>query len=156
VYRTAVGKYAAQIRHSERTSWLGTFDTAEDAARAYDAEAVKLHDTRAVTNFEQPSEDKDITAEKMAVKEEESSMDLLNDFPEMPAVDFLSHSFMSGERLDDMWAGLPSAERQVDDLWADLPPVERQLDDLWAGLPPAERQLVDDFIKDTDLSDIAP
>jgi hypothetical protein len=74
----------------------------------------------------------------------------------MPAVDFLSDSFMSGERLDDMWAGLPSAERQLDDLWADLPPVERQLDDLWAGLPPAERQLVDDFIKDTDLSDVAP
>jgi hypothetical protein len=160
VYRTLNGRYAAQIRHTKRRSWLGTFDAAEDAARAYDAEAVKLHGTRAVTNFKQPSEDedttaetmavnkvessmdKDTTADTMAVKKEQSSMDLLNGFPEMPAVDFLSYSFMSGAQLDDLWAGLP--------------PAEQQLDVLWAGLPPAERHIVDDFFKDMVFSDAAP
>jgi hypothetical protein len=164
VYRTVNGKYAAQVRHSKTRSWLGTFDAAEDAARAYDAEAVKLHGARAVTNFKQPSEDDDTTAETMAVKKEEPSMDmdkdttaetmavkkeqssmymdLLNDFSEMPAVDFLSHSFISGAQLDDLWAGLP--------------PAEQQLDVLWAGLPPAERHLVDDFFKDVVFSDAAP
>ena len=70
----------------------------------------------------------DAAAETMAEKGEESSMDLLNDFQEMPALDFLSDSFISGA----------------------------QLADLWADLPPAEGQLVDEFLKDTDLSDVAP
>ena len=31
--------------------WIGTFDTAADAARAYDAEARRIHGTKARTNF---------------------------------------------------------------------------------------------------------
>jgi hypothetical protein len=46
----------------------------------------------------------------------------------MPALDFLLHSFPSGAQGDDPFA----------------------------DLPPAERQIVDDFLKDTDLSDVGP
>ncbi|KAH1036563.1 hypothetical protein AAZX31_20G160000 [Glycine max] len=50
------GRYAAEIRnpYTKERRWLGTFDTAEEAAIAYDLSSIKICGINARTNFHYP------------------------------------------------------------------------------------------------------
>jgi hypothetical protein len=59
VQRRRRGRYVARTHDRKgKRMWLGTFDTAEEAARRYDSETRRLRGSSAITNFPATSDDR--------------------------------------------------------------------------------------------------
>ncbi|XP_015968403.1 ethylene-responsive transcription factor 11-like [Arachis duranensis] len=128
------GRWAAEIRDPVKRTrlWLGTYDTAEEAAMVYDREAIRLRGSHAQTNFLKPPKEEEYDEQVFDINNMKNMPSPTS--PTSPTSVLLfksdgSGSKVSGEDQSEFRDESPSSSYFQDALFLDSPSIDFCLSD---------------------------